>query len=553
MPTGILAKLDLNGVEAINFEYFRTKTLRVLPGINRLVPWEQLMLQISQSEPSVLSAAIAVGSIHRNFESDRWPTLTPSDVELQKTIAQRQYIKAMRLLRDRLSDQGDPQRAEIALISCFLFICLELIQSDIMVAVHHLRSGLKILREKSRGGLGEGITMSVVRMADNAESVVDHFLGIFGRLDYQSTMFGESLPQLLVVPSSNKTKDPLWVPPSFAGLQEARHYMDTLVSAAFAFRGHVVHDRACPAGRPADRSKRLRARWAHINYQEPKFEDMDARLPVRQDDLESRFTAWKKAFDRLTAKNIQTFTPEEHRDVKLARMDYLILIMVLKECLSTRQTFFDQHLDEFKEVVELAEALEDGESSIPNFSIVCNVLPPYPDIFPPLVDHLLQDMATHGPLYYVALKCRDSVTRHKAVDLLLRSRRREGMWDGFAIGQFAMQIVALEEACVTSAGPDITCDQIPESSRFSDVTLDFSDDFGRGRLYLGRFQHETNSEWIVQETNFNLFQLPWKDWQSGFGESPCSAPNPPELFSPAPAPTPKASFELSGEQTYGEV
>ena len=329
------------------------------------------MLQVSQRESAVLSAAIAVGSMHRHFEHERWPGSMPDDAELQKSISQRQYIKAMRLLRDRLTDPQDPERAEVALVTCFLFICLELIHGDISGAVKHLRSGLRILREQTNSDALSKAPTSVMTRATAFQPVVDQFMALFGRLDYQSTMFGENHPQLLVVPASNTTGAALWIPPSFQSLLEAREYMDTLSSTVFAFRSNIIHDKAIPGGGSADRSKRLRSRWAHAGFKQPSWEDTDGNLPARPNELDSKFGEWKKTLDRFVAKNIQSLSPEDHRDIRVLRILHLVILMLLKECLSTRQMFFDQYLEEFKEIVDLAAALEQSSGLLPSFCIVC--------------------------------------------------------------------------------------------------------------------------------------------------------------------------------------
>ena len=160
-------------------------------------------------------------------------------------------------------------------------------------------------------------------------------------------------------------------------------------------------------------------------------------------------------------------------------------------------------------------------------------------------------MTTHGPLYYVALKCRDGATRRKAIDLLIRSPRREGMWDGYVVGQFARHIAAVEEANAISPGPEVTCDQIPEPARFSDVTLGFSDDFTRGRLYLGRFRHESTGRWIVHETEFDFIQSPWLDGTGIHGESRYGALNP-ALFARMPSPEVRVALEVQEIDSYEE-
>ena len=82
------------------------------------------------------------------------------------------------------------------------------------------------------------------------------------------------------------------------------------------------------------------------------------------------------------------------------------------------------------------------------------------------------------------------------------------MWDGYVIGQFARQVIGLEESGLSFSGDKLTCDEVPESSRFSDITLGFSETGQKGRLYLGRFRHESDGSWVVQEIEFDFIQHP---------------------------------------------
>ena len=369
--------LGLDADESYNFDFFRTRTMRTIPGFARFTDWEKLLLQISHREPTVLSAAVAVGSIHRSFESYRWPELGPDDIEHQKAISQRQYLKAIKLLRDLLSSGADSRKGEIALISCFLFICLELIQSDIIAAVSHLRTGLRILCELTNHRKVKPDESTVLSSTNKPDTMIEYLTIFFARLDYQSTMFGESIPRLILVPTSNTSDSKLWIPATFVDIADARQYLDTLASAVFGFRGHVVHKLAFPKTWPV-LHRSLKHRWAHIMFKTPNIESMDSKLPYQQQELEEKLQTWEKTFNKLLTKNRRFFTLEENRSSKLARVHHLSLTLLLKECLSTRQKFFDQYTEEFKEMVRLTEEFS-GIDPLPTFSI---------------------DMGVFGPLYY---------------------------------------------------------------------------------------------------------------------------------------------------------
>lgn len=481
------SSLGLSNEEAANFDYFRTKTMLSIGGFSRYSLWESLIIQFSFREPAVLNAAVAVGSMHRSFERFRWPEAVPDDLALQKRLSQKHYLKAINSLRTKLGDDSDPRKHEVALMTCFLFICLELIQSDISSAVNHLRTGLRILCElKGQSAYKKGESV-VVSASSHPESLLDFLTIFFARLDYQSTMFGEKIPRTLAMSSSNTSGSVLWIPQTFSSITEARQYLDTVSSAVFAFRGRIVHDLAYPNSW-LSKDKSLKHRWAHIMYKHPDVKALDPKFPAQQNELEERMLIWERIFQKLVSKNQRFFSQEEARSSKLAHNNWLAIWILLKEALSTRQKFFDQYTEEFRQIVALSEEFcMTKETTLPSFST---------------------DMGCFGALYYVATKCRDSEIRRKAASLLLRSPRREGMWDGHVISQFARQVIAIEESGLLPKGAYLTCDEVPESARFSDITIGFSKDGSRGRLYLGRFRHESDGQWFVQELEFEFMRDP---------------------------------------------
>ena len=129
---------------------------------------------------------------------------------------------------------------------------------------------------------------------------------------------------------------------------------------------------------------------------------------------------------------------------------------------------------------------------------------------------------------------------------MLGSRRREGFWDGHMSGQFVQRIIAIEEAGAAGSGP-YTCDQIPESSRFSDITLGVSEDGTRGRLYLGRFKHESTGEWLVHETEFDLDPVKWTPVPVAHSGPP-RGEHGPTICLPAPELKFTASFDVFQDQ-----
>ncbi|OBT80213.1 hypothetical protein VF21_00694 [Pseudogymnoascus sp. 05NY08] len=57
------------------------------------------------------------------------------------------------------------------------------------------------------------------------------------------------------------------------------------------------------------------------------------------------------------------------------------------------------------------------------------------------------DTGVLGPLYLVALRCRDPVVRREAVQLLGREGRREGLWDSTLLAGVAERVVGIADGC----------------------------------------------------------------------------------------------------------
>jgi hypothetical protein len=62
----------------------------------------------------------------------------------------------------------------------------------------------------------------------------------------------------------------------------------------------------------------------------------------------------------------------------------------------------------------------------------------------------LFDMEIVSPLYYVGMKCRHPVIRRRAIKILKRTQRREGLWDSNMAAAIAERIMLLEEANLTT-------------------------------------------------------------------------------------------------------
>lgn len=432
--------------------------------------WKRLVLQVSCREPSILHAVIAVGSVHRSYESNRSSRVVSADAH--QLFGLQQYNKAIGHLKARLCDTGDPKLTEIVLISCVLFICLELLQGQNKAAITHLQNGLKILCDSTRQRYVQPARNNRLQSKAEPYSTEEHLVESFSRLDIQSAMFGERSPRLFLVPQQNKVEHDLWVPETFRSLIEARQYLDTLTNATFRFRGQManneiycLNDRGRPSG-------------------------IEDTAVAQQQELQCRLTNWSMAFDRVRTKLGPSLVQKQSNTILLLRIHNIAVSILLSACLSTREIIYDELTTEFEMMISLANRyLEDktkcvrtSSSSRPTFTLEMGIIP---------------------PLYLAAIKCRHPEIRRQAVSLLSCSPHREGMWDT-NVAKFAVQIIALEEAAARLEEGVTQCENVPEHARFHDVALGLSEGGERGKLTCGRFRFETDGQWDVREESFAL-------------------------------------------------
>ncbi|KFZ10689.1 hypothetical protein V501_05084 [Pseudogymnoascus sp. VKM F-4519 (FW-2642)] len=88
------------------------------------------------------------------------------------------------------------------------------------------------------------------------------------------------------------------------------------------------------------------------------------------------------------------------------------------------------------------------------------------------------DTGVLGPLYLVALRCRDPVVRSEAVRLLSREGRREGLWDSNLLSRVAAKVVGIEAGGSGEAEADGVKGGRLKGRRVEDVDLIFDPEEG---------------------------------------------------------------------------
>jgi hypothetical protein len=435
---------------SIGFEYFRRYTSTKLPGLFESGFWDSLVLQASDQEPAVLHAVAALGAAHKNDEH----------------ISLVEYNKAIQHLRKSLTS-SDRDTIRVCLITCLLFVCIELLRGGYKAGYTHLSTGLRMLHEIQRR---DGITANnEVILRSQAQSVEDTLVEVFSRLNLQTALFGHVSAYLLYVGESGQAPRTYDIPPTFSTLTEAKKHIDSLVYGSYLL---------------AQQATQL------LHDQQP-FPEI---LYQNQDNLETALTKFLVALD--SSRKELTDIPGWRSGFgmpMLALYHTMAKIMAVTALRGVDEMVFDNHLQDFELLLkqssslctrlldEIAEAFRRKVAMMPghnSFTI---------------------DMGFIPPLYYALAKCRQPNIRRMVLKLLERVPHREGAWDGPTVIRMGKKLIKLEEGSIYDGinivpscslpDPSIIDDLpvVPISQRFNNINVALPDSAnGKATLFCRR-------------------------------------------------------------------
>ncbi|KAL5337900.1 hypothetical protein BJX70DRAFT_219717 [Aspergillus crustosus] len=127
------------------YSHFQHHTLPTLSEFFDSPLLQELILQMSLSEPAVYHAVVALSAIHQ--DQDMYGMLqTGQDLQNEyHRFALDQCGRSFSLLSHRGSSQ-DPRFREVMLLCCLLFVLMQLLRGQYDEAFQHLQSGLRVLR-----------------------------------------------------------------------------------------------------------------------------------------------------------------------------------------------------------------------------------------------------------------------------------------------------------------------------------------------------------------------------------------------------------------------
>ncbi|KAL5386721.1 hypothetical protein PMIN06_011795 [Paraphaeosphaeria minitans] len=353
--------------------------------------WSQACLQMAQSESSIQHALIAIGYLNRSQTG----SLKSARSGLVATSGQgtflTHYNKAIKALAERISEAS--YTAEVGLVSCFIFVGIEILRGNYDTAMLHYCNGLRILqtlraKQRSTGGKTLG-----------SELIEKSLVPLFHRLLTTGIMYG--VPTDLAM---SLIQTPLDAPRlSFKSILEAQFAMHELRNQGLLFIRHMGEN-----FRPITPTP------------EHKLLDQQALLLALDE--------WWIALEELESSGI--LSKDDTITAHSLKACYHSTYILGASITDPNQCACDRHLPRFKALVEhCRHVVEHSQrlgvtSPAANFSFEISVIP---------------------CLNFTASRCRCPVTRREAVALLERNIPREGLWDAQQQAMVSRRLIEIEE------------------------------------------------------------------------------------------------------------
>jgi hypothetical protein len=405
---------------------------------------------VADTEPTVRHGVFALGNLFRHHGvSDGMSEC----VCARCRQALRHYNKAISSFSQYMQRPPDQQAVDVALLSCLIFICLESYRLNDKIAISLISKGC--------GMIAEAMPM---RQDTQAIAIDAGLLNLFDRLWLLSSMFGHHIARPSPRPPQIHDLGPLL--PFIGTIQTARDCLHEIISAVQNLRLRVFQAQL----KSMSDSERL----AVISALQREQQAVLLLLESWQRDLQA-------LIDR---QGLQSFRNSQAWSI--LTVQWLIAKISAAASMDPSERDGEDQSNDFGNLVAIAEESlarhpQDGETN--NFSFEPCFLP---------------------ALYLTARKCRDSIIRRKALELMSRAGGKEGLWYRSELRCIAARVIDLEEGLAVLDSQDQLglVDQKP--IRFYDILAELNYRRG-GRTYVDvtylMYDPDSDTRWrTVRET-----------------------------------------------------
>lgn len=356
-----------------------------------------------------MHAVLSLSSVHkRDTYVGVYDPRQLSSLDQQERFTLQQYTKAIHHLQPHLSSTNKSSTCT-TLITCFVFICLELLCGHFATAQNHLHNGLKIIKERKTSPH----THDDVFLLDAVpNSVDDCIIKAFCRLEFQLELFRHSHQHPCLVLQTSELD---LTPDTFHSINAAWDRLERLFSKIFHLTEQVRRHEQMSGHLFHGHSPSLLA------YQQQIQTELSACLGILEasrkilDSRDPRGLACRVLFVYHTMASIMADTCLRLGDEKI----------------------YDSHTNKFVSILEQSTTMREiGLSESPDRPLLGSRIH---------MSRSIVDVGWIAPLYYTALKCRVRHVRLQAIRLIETTSYREGIWDSHVAACVARKVVEIEE------------------------------------------------------------------------------------------------------------
>ncbi|KAF4815591.1 hypothetical protein CGCSCA5_v006936 [Colletotrichum siamense] len=387
--------------------------------------WSSYIIPLGYYSDSVKHALIALGCAHRGFIGDYTGGHQVADAQTYNMMASQQFSKAMNytaLDMEKLS----PTTLRTSLVSCLIFICLEIMQGRYDKGLQHLRSGsgIMIALSKAATDAQAGVPLSAHQkcMAETVKNYYDQLCDLgdmFTCLGCDAAYLleeGEVIPDLSYFFRANSSTD---ASKPYSSATDARydlHLVDQAFGKALRYnvRGSIPISWTSflnlPEGMsPLGDDEQWAEEWLHARH---LFDIFSARLETYIKNLKSSPSTTRQEL-------------WEARLMAVMQKDWSVIIKCLEA--PSSQPPDRQY---FQDLLEDAESLVYAEAEpmqYPVFTLAADVIP---------------------RMSLIAGFSGELDLQQRAISLLYAMRRKEGMWDSREIASVLESILLARECSI---------------------------------------------------------------------------------------------------------
>ncbi|KAH8649724.1 hypothetical protein BGZ60DRAFT_498953 [Tricladium varicosporioides] len=441
--------------EMAYLEWYKCRTSTKLPGIFVTAFWKSLVFQAISTEPAVIHAILALGSMHKK-EMLEGPHQDGAGAipDKNEQFMLQQYNKAIKQLESHFSTKNESSK-NVALISCVIFINLELLRGRYRTAQIHLQNGLKLLKQAQEDD-----------KAASREPIDSWVVEAFFRLQIQIQLLGQGSPGSYVSLHMFQYTLPKL---RFQSLNEARNHIDVILDNIMELTGR------------ASQCSTFNAKW-------PTFKLLEEHRLIQR-NLETCFVIFKESKESL-----QAHVPGQNKFAYfLLNLYFTMAHIMVNTCLSSENEMsYDPYITNFLSMITDAIALRRMASLTK-------------DTDDPDMSRSINDIGWIPPLYYTALKCRVHRIRVHAIKILRSTSHREGFWEARIMARIAEKVMEIEEASFDDSLSENDYFDIYEAPQEEDLCL----------LELLNSNRVYNIEVVMPDQPFGIITL--KGWQKRKG------------------------------------